>query len=74
MSAIDYGPLDSRLVGCALCKTRAEVSKGPLMYSLPPLNYPGLRDARVDMRLHDECHARIVAVIAAMLGLRNEPA
>jgi hypothetical protein len=69
MSTQILGELDYRNVGCAFCKTQDFKNKGPLIYNLPPLNYPGLRDSRVDMRLHEPCHNRIVAVIGAMLGL-----
>jgi hypothetical protein len=61
-----YGPLAYEAVGCAFCHIKDDA---PLMYSLPPMNYPGMRDARVEMRLHDECHARLVKMIAGALGI-----
>ena len=61
-----YGPLSYKAVGCAFCRIKDDV---PMMYQLPPMNYPGLRDARVEMRLHDECHARLVKMIAGALGI-----
>jgi hypothetical protein len=61
-----YGPLSYKAVGCAFCHIKDDA---PMQYSLPPMNYPGMRDARVDMRLHDECHARLVKIIAGALGI-----
>ena len=64
-----FGNLDFRNVGCAFCKEPASDAKGPLMYNLPPLNYPGFRDSRIDMRLHEPCHNILVAIICAALGM-----
>jgi len=61
-----YGPVAYQAVGCAFCHIK---DNRPMMYNLPPLSYPGLWDSRVDMRLHDECHARLVKIIAGAVGI-----
>lgn len=56
--------LDFRLVGCALCHRKDD---RPLMYTLPPMDYPGMRDSRIDIRLHGECNAFLTNLIGATL-------
>lgn len=65
-----YAEVAYQAVGCALCHTHGD---DPLMYTLPPLDYPGLRDSRVELRLHDRCHALLVNIIGAAIftGIRE---
>lgn len=59
-----FSTIDYRNVGCALCHTYGDE---PLMYTLPPMDYPGLRDSRAEFRLHGKCHALLVNIIGAAL-------
>lgn len=65
-----WSELDFRKVGCALCHIKDD---RPMMYIIPPMDYPGLRDARAELRLHGECHALLVNIIGAALftGIRG---
>lgn len=62
--AFPWSHIDFRNVGCALCHVKDDE---PMMYTLPPMDYPGMRDARADMRLHGRCHALLTNMIGAAL-------
>lgn len=59
-----WSEIDFRNVGCALCHVKDDE---PLMYTVPPMDYPGMRDARADLRLHGGCHALLTNIIGAAL-------
>lgn len=59
-----WSELDTRNVGCALCHVKDDE---PLMYTIPSMDYPGLGDARADLRLHGGCHALLTNIIGAAL-------
>jgi hypothetical protein len=59
-----WSEIDYRNVGCALCHVKDDK---PMMYSLPPMDFPGMRDARAEFRLHDQCYALITNIVGAAL-------
>lgn len=65
-----WSEIDFRNVGCALCHIK---DNEPMMYTLPPMDYPGMRDARAEFRLHNKCHALLTNIIGAALftGIRG---
>lgn len=66
-----WSEIDFRNVGCALC--HVVKNDEPLMFHLPPMDYPGMRDSRAELRLHGTCHALLTNIIGAALftGIRG---
>lgn len=59
-----WSEIDYRNVGCALCHVKDDE---PMMYNLPSMDYPGMRDSRAEFRLHRKCHDLLVNIIGAAL-------
>jgi hypothetical protein len=59
-----WSDIDFRNVGCALCHMK---DGDAMLYTLPPMDYPGMRDSRAEFRLHGKCYALLTNIVGAVL-------